>query len=257
MLYVLYAELTTCSSRSTISRECVVRSLVPPSLQQPPSAPLRDAHPVHTLYDVGLLGTLDSSQSSSTRSFSLLDPSNSGKYVISGGGRVFVHDSPVGDEACSPSENWYVLEVGVPLAREPHELDWAGPRTRHISEDSPLFTVHHVMHVALQCAYEHPDGEIVYERLHFSLPMRHVRVHGAVVSSAVDSTQTLEGVMEQKKSSPYGQSLPAYSQLFHSNGERKIDHSIPLPLYEPPPSVSSSLFDFATDQSGDVRKPTS
>jgi hypothetical protein len=256
MLYPPYAELTTCSSRSTISRECVARFLVPPSSQQPPSAPLRDAHPVHTLYDVGLLGTLDSSQSNSTRSFSLLDPSNSGKYVISSDGRVFVHDSPVGDEARSASENWYVLEVSVPLAREPRELDWAGPRTRHISEDSPLFTVHHMMHIALQCAYEHPDGEIVYERLQFSLPMRHVRVHAPVVSSAADFTQTLEGAMEQKKGSPYGQSLPAYSQLFHSNGERKIDHSIPLPLYEPPPSVSSSSFDLASDHSGDDRKPT-
>lgn len=251
------AELMTCSSRSTISRECVVRSLVPPSLQQPPSVPLRDAHPVHTLYDVGLLGTSDPSQSKSTRSFSLLDSSNSGKCVISGDGHVFVYDSPTDDEARSPSENWYVLEVSVPLAREPYELDWAGPRTRHISEDSPLFTVHHMMHIALQCAYKHPDGEILYERLHFSLPMRHVRVHAPVVSSAVDSTQTLEGVIEQKKGSPYGQSLPAYSQLFHSNGERKIDHSIPLPLYEPPPSVSSSSFDLVSERSGDDQKPTS
>ncbi|OAX41716.1 hypothetical protein K503DRAFT_645355, partial [Rhizopogon vinicolor AM-OR11-026] len=218
--------------RSTISRESVARFLVPPTSQQPPSVPLRSAHPVHTLYDIGLLTTQNPSRSSSTRSFSLLDPSNSGKYVISGDGRVFLY-APVGDAARSPSENWYVLEASVPLAREPHELDWAGPRTRHISEDSPLFTVHHMMHIALQCAYEYPDGEVVCERLHFSLPMRHVRVPTPIASSATDFSQTLENAMEHQKSAPYGQSLPAYSQLFHSNGERKIDYSIPLPLYEP------------------------
>jgi hypothetical protein len=30
---------------------------------------------------------------------------------------------------------------------------------------------------------------------------------------------------------PYVHSLPAYSQLFDFNGERKIDYSVPLPVY--------------------------
>jgi hypothetical protein len=250
VVYPLCAVLTICLSRSTISRECVVRFLVPPKAQQPPSVPLRNAHPIHTLYDVGLLTSTDPSQSSTTRSFSLLDPSNSGKYVISGDGHVFVHES-----TSSSSENWYVLEASVPLAHEPREFDWAGPRARHISEDSPLFSVQHMMHIALQCAYEHPDGGVVCERLHFSLPMRHVRVHAPVASPTVDCSQTLEVAMEHQKSAPYGQSLPAYSQLFHSNGERKVDYSIPLPLYEPPPSASSSSSDL--DHGDDNRKPIS
>ena len=224
--------------------------------QQPPSVPLRNAHSVHTLYDIGLLMTPNPSKSSSTRSFSLLEPSNSGRYIISGDGRIFAHDSPEDDTTTrSPSENWYVLETSVPLAQEPHQLDWAGPRNRRISENSPLFSVRHMMHISLRCAYEHLGGEVAYERLHFSLPMRHVQVPATVTPPSPHRSQTIEGAMELQKSAPYGQSLPAYSQLFHSNGERKIDYSIPLPLYEPPPSASSSSFNLGHDD--DDRKVTS
>ncbi|KAG0705113.1 hypothetical protein DFH29DRAFT_908915 [Suillus ampliporus] len=242
--------------RSATALDCVARFMVPPRVQQPPFVPLRNAHSVHTLYDVGLLMTPYPSKASSTRTFSLLEPSNSGKYVISGDGRVFAHESPEGDVITpSPSENWYVLEASVPLAQEPHQLDWAGPRNRRVSEISPLFSVRHMMHIALRCAYEHPDGEVVYERLHFSLPMQNVRVPVPVTSSAADHSQTIECAMELQKSAPYSQSLPAYSQLFYSNGERKIDYSIPLPLYEPPPSASSSSFTF--DHGDDDRKSIS
>lgn len=242
--------------RSTTSLDCVARFMVPPKTQQPPSFPLRNAHPVHTLYEVGLLVTSYSSKSTSTRSFSLFDPSNSEKYVISGDGRVFVHESPEGDAtARSPSENWYVLEANIPLAPEPHQLDWAGLRSRRISENSPLFSVCHMMHIALRCVYEQPDGEPVCERLHFSLPMQHVRVGVPQINpSAPDRTNA--SAMELQKSAPYSQSLPAYSQLFYSNGERKIDYSTPLPLYEPPPSASSSS-SFTLDHNDNDRKTIS
>lgn len=242
--------------RSTTPLDYIARCMVPPRAQQPPSFPLRKAHPVHTLYEVGLLMTPYPSKSTSTRSFSLFDPSNSAKYVISGDGRVFVHDSPRGDATTrSPSETWYVLEANVPLAPEPHQSDWAGLRSRRISENTPLFNVCHMMHIALRCVYEQPDGEAVSERLHFSLPMQHVRVAVPLINpSATD--RTIVGAMELQKSAPYSQSLPAYSQLFYSNGERKIDYSTPLPLYEPPPSASSSS-SFTPDHSDNDRKSIS
>ncbi|KAG1877715.1 hypothetical protein DFJ58DRAFT_712412 [Suillus subalutaceus] len=220
------------------------RFMVPPRTQQPPSLPLRNAHPVHTLYEVGLLMTPNPSKSTSIRSFSLFDPSNSGKYIISGDGRVFVHDPPKGNVTTpSPSENWYVLAANVPLAPEPHQLDWAGLRSRRISENSPLFSVCHLMHIALRCVYEQPDGEV------------HVRVAVPQINpSAAD--RTIVGAKELQKSVPYSHSLPAYSQLFYSNGERKIDYSTPLPLYEPPPSASSSS-SFTLDNSDDDRKSIS
>lgn len=227
--------------------------MVPPRTQQPPSFPLRNAHSVHTLYEVGLLMTPCPSKSTSTRSFSLLDPSNSGKYIISGDGRVFMHNSSEGDATTRPpSENWYVLEANIPLAPEPHQLDWAGPRSRRISENSPLFSVCHMMHIALRCVYEQPDGGVVSERLHFSLPMQHVRVPIPQINPSAGD-RTIVDAMELQKSVPYSQGLPAYSQLFYSNGERKIDYSTPLPLYEPPPSASSSS-SFTLDRSDDDQK---
>jgi hypothetical protein len=39
----------------------------------------------------------------------------------------------------------------------------------------------------------------------------------------------------------YAHSLPAYSQLFDSNGDRQIDHSIPLPLYTRHPPLADHL----------------
>lgn len=54
------------------------------------------------------------------------------------------------------------------------------------------------------------------------------------------------------RSSPYVPNLPAYSQLFDSNGDRKIDYSVPLPLYTPqlPPSTSHLQLDAAFDSRG-------
>ncbi|KAG2116590.1 uncharacterized protein F5147DRAFT_349945 [Suillus discolor] len=239
--------------RSTTSLDRVARFMVPPRTQQPPSLPLRNAHSVHTLYEIGLLMNPYPSKSTSTRSFSLFDPSNSGKYAISGDGRIFMNDSPEGDATTrSSSENWYVLEANIPVAPEPHQLDWAGLRGRRISENSPLFSVSHMMHIALRCVYEQPDGEIVSERLHFSLPMQHVQVAPPSIMPPAED-RTIVGEIELHKSAPYSQSLPAYSQLFYSNGERKIDYSTPLPLYEPPPSASSSS-SFTLDHSDDNRK---
>jgi hypothetical protein len=85
--------------------------------------------------------------------------------------------------------------------------------------------------------------------------MQHVRVGVPQINpSAPDRTNA--SAMELQKSAPYSQSLPAYSQLFYSNGERKIDYSTPLPLYEPPPSASSSS-SFTLDHNDNDRKTIS
>jgi hypothetical protein len=151
----------------------VARFLVPPKAQQLLSLPLRSTHPVHTLYDVGLLITSSPSQSSSTRSFSLLDPSNSG------GGHVFVHESLVGGA---------IRELVLCLT------NWIRDHVPITSLKTALFSV-----CPTSCAYDHPDGKVVYEHLHFSLPMQHVRVPAPVASSTVDRSQILEGAMGHQK----------------------------------------------------------
>ena len=49
-----------------------------------------------------------------------------------------------------------------------------------------------------------------------------------------------------RKASPYTSSLPAYSQLFDASGNRRIDYSTPLPIYEPRSSARSLSFDLDT-----------
>lgn len=214
-----------------MSREDFDQYPVPSQTCQPPHVPLRNPHPVHTLYDCGFLGTFESSVK---RSFSILAPTESGRYIISGGGHIFnLGHSP------SSEDNWYILETKIPIFTEPHFRDWAGTRKRRITESSPLFSVEHYMHVVIHCEYDLAD-ETILERLHFSLPMRHVNV-------SAPSRNAMETPCEDaQKNSPYTQTLPAYSQLFHFNGEQKLDDLIPLPLYEPP--SASSSFKFTSDQ---------
>ena len=41
-------------------------------------------------------------------------------------------------------------------------------------------------------------------------------------------------------SAPYAQPLPAYSQLYDENGDRKVDYNTPLPVYTPLPRNGDS-----------------
>lgn len=222
----------TQSTRKNLSRDDVDQYPIPPQSHQPPRVPLRNPHPIHTLYDTGFLGTFGPS---AKRSFSILAPTESGRYIISGDGHIFTLGC-----SSSPEDNWYSLETKIPILTEPCLRDWAGTRKRRITESSPLFSVEHYMHVVICCEYDLADaGETILERLHFSLPMRHVNVPEVTIPSG----NTMENQCEDvRKNSPYTQTLPAYSQLFHSNGEQKLDYSIPLPLYEPPSASSSSGF---------------
>lgn len=195
---------------------------------------MRNPHPIHTLYDAAFLGTFGSSVK---RSFSILAPTESGRYVISGDGHIFAQ-SP------SSEDSWYVLETKIPIFGVPYLRDWAGTRKRRITESSPLFSVEHYMHVVICCEYDLADSaESILERLHFSLPMRHVNVPEIAVAPRNAVGDQCEDV---RKTLPCMRSPPAYSRLFHSNGEQKLDYLIPLPLYEPP--SASSAFGLETDQ---------
>lgn len=209
-----------------MSRDDLDQYPISPQTLQPPRVPLRNPHPIRTLYDTGFLGTF---RSRVKRSFSLLAPNESGRYIISGDGHIFDLDATPSSE-----DNWYILETNLPLCTEPHSHDWAGSQTRRITENSPLFSVEHYLHVVICCEFD--LDETILERLHFSLPMRHVNV--PVGHTAENQCE------DMRKNVICTPILPAYSQLFHPNGEQKLDCSIPLPLYEPPSSSSS---DFMSD----------
>ncbi|KAF9246418.1 hypothetical protein BU15DRAFT_58476 [Melanogaster broomeanus] len=200
---------------NTSSRDHLHRYPIPSRRHQPPHVALRNPHPIHTLCDTGLLMISEPLKSSVNRTFSLLPPSESGRYLISGDGRVFMQGS-----STTSDENWYILETKVPIAKEPHLDDWAGAQKRRITESSPLFSVRHFVHVSIRCEYDLTDSdETVHERLHFSLPLKHVYVP-EVTTSSEDAAERQQSV-DLQRSNPYAQALPAYSQLFHSNGERK------------------------------------
>ncbi|KIJ69092.1 hypothetical protein HYDPIDRAFT_80707 [Hydnomerulius pinastri MD-312] len=229
--------------RNTSCQDQIHRYPIPSQKHQPPNVALRNPHPIHTLYDTDLIMSPQPFKSTTNRAFSLLPPRESGRYIISGDGRVFADGN-----ASAPDENWYILETKVPVAKEAYLGDWAGEQRRRITESSPLFSVRHFMHVAIRCAYNHPESEeTVYERLHFSLPLKHVFTPEIAAPSLEGATSEHRPSVDLQKSSPYAHCLPAYSQLFYSNGERKIDYSTPLPVYEPP-SPSSSSSDHSEDQ---------
>ena len=107
--------------------------------------------------------------------------------------------------------------------------------------------------MTLHCTYDLGGGdhpERVAECLRFHVPLRFVRVPpsprhasrssspasvvGHVRSASASSAETLVDFPEHPlQSPPYASALPAYSQLYYANGDRKIDYTIPLPLYTP------------------------
>lgn len=214
--------------RNTTSEDYAGGFPIPSQRHQPPNKPLRSHHPVHMLCTVDAFQTAQPPKSSVGRSFSLLRKNSSGRYVIGGDGRIFTNTN----DPASLLE-WYILDVDIPIAIEPYEVDWAGPCVRRMTESSPLFSVRHTLSVSIQCAYDLLEKEPDCRRLHFSLPLQQVCLlpprppsAGCHVSDASSGETRLE--------TSFAQSLPPYSQLFHRNGERKIDFSTPLPLYRPP-----------------------
>ena len=221
---------------------------VPPAKAQPACRPLLHPHPLHSLYDMGLTATQPNSQL--LRSFSLLPYDGSGDYKIAGDGYIFAHDADAGSDGA-----WFTLSTQVPLSSTPPEpTDWKTGRTIRASGLSPFLSVSHRMYVTLLCTYDvlgaGNPAERVTERLRFHVPLRFVRVPsttspcgsrsstpglvGHVRASSEDSVGSVASLVDLPLlSAPYAASLPAYSQLYHANGDRKIDYSVPLPLYTP------------------------
>ncbi|KAI6109702.1 hypothetical protein F5141DRAFT_1277001 [Pisolithus sp. B1] len=189
--------------RNTTSEDYAGGFPIPSQRHQPPNEPLRSHHPVHTLCSVDAFQTAQSPRSSVGRSFSLLPENSSGRYVIGGDGRIFTNIN----------DPWFSTRV-------PYAVDWAGPCVRRMTESSPLFSVRHTLSVSIQCAYDLPEKEPV------------CLLSPRPPSAGYHISDTSSG--ETQLETSFAQSLPAYSQLFHQNGERKIDFSIPLPLYRPP-----------------------
>ncbi|KAI0256875.1 hypothetical protein BJV78DRAFT_1278496 [Lactifluus subvellereus] len=227
---------------------------VPHQREQPPHKALRTAHPVGSLYDIGLLGT--------PVQFTFDDVHS----LLPGCGGVGI-SLEKGDHARKCAEGmhptrWFTMEIDVPLARklprrQDETLEWTGAPRLRASSQGPLFSVRHSMRATVTLVYDGADaGETVpvaTSTLSFTLPLNLVRLRGAphnCVGAAYSQPPSAPGcplspdasalpAVAMPPTHPYHiPELPAYSQLFYPNGDVKHDDSIPLPLYTLSPSPS-------------------
>ncbi|KZT26581.1 hypothetical protein NEOLEDRAFT_1147230 [Neolentinus lepideus HHB14362 ss-1] len=245
--------------RVSPSSEYTSRSPLPPRALQPPHMPLRNPHPMCTLHDLGF--ATEGPNPSATRSFSILSQEHSGHYVLTGDGHVFTDSETEGER----SNQWFNMQAQVPLGISDEIVqakDWAGPKKLRQTEEGPLFSVRHKLHLSLTYTYDvdEEDTDAREEdaliggnttepkraegRVGFSVPLDFVRLDPRVAQcctpplspvSSISSPSSSTSSLSLNMPCPLDASpLPPYSQLYDSNGERKIDYSTPLPLYTPP-----------------------
>ena len=239
---------------------------VPGREMQPPNLPLRYPHPLSSIYDVGLHFGRDHSESI-CRTFSLLPASEPGKYKLADNNYAFALDAEQGE-----NPTWYTMETKIPFTHEsPAKLDqdtaeWAGRALIRPSLSSPLFSVSHDVAIALTFSYDLPDSEEkVRERLNFSIPINFGQyldtTETGVTSGSAEENQSTSihsslqaPSLSSRSTSPF---LPSYAQLYDSNGDPKVDLSIPLPLYTPREEVTSKAAheSLPTPYEGLVEKP--
>ena len=229
---------------------------LPVKEMQPPNLPLLDPHPLSFIDDAGFFGR---SAESVCRTFSILPSPSSGTYKLPENNYVFANDATPEEVA-----TWYTLEALVPFTQcSPDNADaecseWLGSPNLYPSLNSPLYSVHHNASITLMCTFDLPSGEVAYTQLKFTVPITFANVAPTLPPVRIwtpppaHSSSSADGAALSPTSSlphPSDASpdpipvLPAYSQLYDFNGERKIDYSTPLPLYSPRSStlnVSSS-----------------
>jgi len=235
--------------RSSSASAYTARNPVPSEKNQPPQKSLREAHPIHALYDIGLLG--------SPRPFTLDDTHS----LLPGYDRVDIPlDTADYGSKCARGlhpTRWLTMDAKVPFTRsllrsKEGVLDWTGsPRLRETSQ-GPFFSVSHSLRVVVTLTY---DDENENEKptptsfLAFTLPLNFVRLRATAPPSSPlpqsrvsMSSSDAHSSTTTTSSQPYSSvpELPAYSQLFYPNGDARDDDSIPLPRYTPPPDSLSA-----------------
>ncbi|KAG6837262.1 hypothetical protein H0H93_012267 [Arthromyces matolae] len=257
MVFALRSDLL--KFRSSIAEGYNVRYPISPPKEQPPHHPLRDPHPMAGVYETGL-GACMTYKRSVSRDFSILPPGESGVHYLGDNNCPFANDA----DNSAEEQTWYTLESSVPFvhrAADDRTIDWAGSSLIQPTVHSPLVTIIHEAVIELTCAYILPEtDEVVSERLSFTIPLR-FRPFAAKPSSFYSSAPPPSPCVQPHSSQsgplvpflpptkPYSTTLPAYSQLFDHNGDRKIDFNVPLPLYTPRASPNASSCSLDSDYS--------
>lgn len=239
-------ELHQNDQYSSAANAYAARYPVPSQKNQPPTKCLREAHPLHSLYDIGLLG--------SPGSFTVDDTHS----LLPGYDRIDIPlDTADYSSKCARGMHparWLTMETKVPFTRslfrsKEGTLDWTGsPHLRETSQ-GPFFSVSHTLRVIVTITYD-DEGDNDNDNgknpptsfLAFVLPLNFIRLRPAARTASPqpesrvpssDAPATLPTTMPPSQT--YGvPELPAYSQLFYPNGDVRYDDSIPLPRYTPP-----------------------
>lgn len=191
---------------------------------QPPNLPLHDSHAMNYIYPEFFSGSLSET---STRSFSVLAGVENGRFALGMNNYIFQ------DDRKEVVPTWYTINVSLPLDNTgttnfdtDGTFSWSDFVGLRASTCEPLFNVHHELAISLAIQYDLETGEAVKEKLSFKVPLTFANV-------APQSPSPSGASIFQNDATASRPMLPAYSQLYHRNGERKIDYSVPLPLYTP------------------------
>ena len=154
-------------------------------------------------------------------------------------------------EGMHPTQ-WFEMTVHVPFAHtfsgcNGGASDRMGTPHLRATSQGPLFSVEHSMHFGVTLSYGGADGTSATTFcLSYCLPLDFVRLRSAARTDThscnLPSQLPLERLsLSDPSALPPTNSynvpeLPAYSQLFHPNGDVKCDDGVPLPLYTPSPT---------------------
>lgn len=238
---------------------------VPPPSEQPPKKPLRARRRDAREYECGLMLSAPMG-SNNKQTYSMLPRDFPEHFNLHNAGEGFV--DPVFDD----SNTWVQMRLDVPICsafvdkKHLHD-DLPIPKLRP-TEAGPMLSVFHTLDVVLTCTYDAAEGdaetEPAMDELRLTLPLSFVRVprrntHIPIIpivdllsTPAADATYTaalaeacpidMRQAAFPPASLPYAQALPAYNQLYYSNGTLREDPT-PLPRYtrdpkdaeDPPP----------------------
>ncbi|KAH9005336.1 hypothetical protein EDB86DRAFT_2796322, partial [Lactarius hatsudake] len=234
---------------------------VPSAKNQPPYKPLRDAHPLSALYDIGLLAT--PTEYSVEEVHSLLPGYKKAELLKK------TSKALESAEGMHPTQ-WFKMTVNVPFMHTAGSQAHAGIPHLRATSQGPLFNVKHSMRVNLTFSYDGGDGKpSATSIISVSLPLDFVRLRSAARTDthSLPSQLPLERLslsdcpappVTAPPANPYNvPELPAYSQLFHPNGDVRRDGFVPLPLYTPTLGHTSEGEHFASGPARFLTRPLS
>lgn len=210
-----------------------------PSLeQQPPRKPLLDPASIASIYDVGFFHVVNYADYQS-RSFVLASHQSDQFRSDKSAALIFANNPNVNQSG--ERSSWFTLESKLPFIKKAAiDDDWDITTALRPSASTPLFVVHHELTVNITCSYTFPDtGEVSVEKLNFTVTPSFGHTAPPPLSLNLPPSISPDGevrngsVPNLPAVGAYAPVLPIYSQLYDTNGNIKIDYSVPLPLYTP------------------------